>query len=47
MLKRRWLKDELGEAQWQLQLKIKQLFDPKGILNPGKVFALGSSSLES
>ena len=47
MLKRRWLKDELGEAQWQLQLKIKQLFDPKGILNPGKVFAVGSNSLDS
>ena len=38
VLKSRWLKDELGDAQWQLQLKIKQLFDPKGILNPGKVF---------
>ena len=38
ILKSRWLKDELGDAQWQLQLKIKQLFDPKGILNPGKVF---------
>jgi len=38
VLKRRWLKDELGEGQWQLQWKIKQLFDPKNILNPGKVF---------
>lgn len=46
MLKSRWLKDELGEAQWQLQLKIKQLFDPKGILNPGKVFASSSSQGE-
>lgn len=39
VLKSRWLKDELGEAQWQLQRKLKRLFDPKGILNPGKVFA--------
>lgn len=38
VLKRRWLKDELGDGQWQLQWKIKQLFDPKNILNPGKVF---------
>jgi len=38
LLKRRWLKDELGEPQWQLQWQIKQLFDPKNILNPGKVF---------
>ena len=38
VLKRRWLHDELGETQWQLQWRIKQLFDPKNILNPGKVF---------
>jgi len=38
LLKRRWLQDELGDGQWQLQWKIKQLFDPKNILNPGKVF---------
>jgi len=38
VLKRRWLKDELGEGQWHLQWQIKQLFDPKNILNPGKVF---------
>jgi glycolate oxidase len=38
LLKRRWLKEELGEAQWKLQWGIKKLFDPQGILNPGKVF---------
>ncbi|MDR2255375.1 MAG: FAD-binding protein [Arthrobacter sp.] len=38
LLKRRWLKDELGEAQFALQRGIKELFDPSGILNPGKVF---------
>lgn len=37
-LKRRWLADELGEAQVQLQRRIKAAFDPTGILNPGKVF---------
>ncbi|WP_417364733.1 FAD-binding oxidoreductase [Glutamicibacter arilaitensis] len=38
LLKRGWLKDELGERQYQLQYGIKELFDPLGILNPGKVF---------
>ena len=39
LLKKRWLKDELGEDQWQLQRDIKAVFDPRGILNPGKVFS--------
>ncbi|MET4783097.1 FAD-binding oxidoreductase [Glaciihabitans sp. UYNi722] len=38
LLKKRWLRDELGDDQFDLQLQIKQVFDPKGILNPGKVF---------
>ena len=38
LLKRKWLKDELGDDQWQLQREIKSVFDPQGILNPGKVF---------
>jgi len=37
-LKRRWLADELGEHQVALQQSIKVAFDPRGILNPGKVF---------
>jgi glycolate oxidase len=40
LLKRRWLADELGEDQWQLQRDIARVFDPAGILNPGKVFDL-------
>ena len=39
VLKRRWLVDELGEDQWRLQRDIQRVFDPLGILNPGKVFA--------
>lgn len=39
VLKRRWLVDELGEDQWRLQREITRVFDPQGILNPGKVFA--------
>jgi glycolate oxidase len=38
-LKKRWLADELGERQVTLQRQIKAVFDPNGILNPGKVFA--------
>lgn len=39
VLKRRWLADELGADQEALQRGIKAVFDPTGILNPGKVFA--------
>ncbi len=38
ILKRRWLGDELGPDQLALQREIKRVFDPRGILNPGKVF---------
>ncbi|NYJ31095.1 FAD-linked oxidase C-terminal domain-containing protein [Galbitalea soli] len=38
LLKKRWLGDELGEEQLELQRQIKGVFDPHGILNPGKVF---------
>ena len=39
VLKRRWLADELGDDQWELQRQIARVFDPQRILNPGKVFA--------
>ncbi|MBX3098027.1 MAG: FAD-binding protein [Salinibacterium sp.] len=38
LLKRRWLGDELGPDQLELQRRVKSVFDPAGILNPGKVF---------
>ncbi len=37
-LKERWLAAELGGDQWELQRQIVRVFDPHGILNPGKVF---------
>jgi glycolate oxidase len=37
-LKSRWLAEELGDDQWELQRQITRVFDPLGILNPGKVF---------
>ncbi|KQX06592.1 MULTISPECIES: FAD-binding oxidoreductase [unclassified Leifsonia] len=39
LLKRRWLADELGDDSYGLQRELKRVFDPQGILNPGKVFA--------
>jgi glycolate oxidase len=38
VLKRRWLRDELGDDQLEIQKQIKAVFDPQNILNPGKVF---------
>jgi len=32
-----YLKDSLGEAELRLLRGIKQVFDPKGLLNPSKV----------
>jgi glycolate oxidase len=43
ILKRRWLRDELGDDQLELQRQIKAVFDPTGILNPGKVFGQESA----
>ncbi|MGY1762059.1 FAD-binding oxidoreductase [Geodermatophilus sp. SYSU D00779] len=37
VLKRKWLREELGETSYGLQQRIKDVFDPLGILNPGKV----------
>jgi glycolate oxidase len=36
LLKRRWVADELGPASHALQRRLKNAFDPNGILNPGK-----------
>ncbi|MEY9841028.1 FAD-binding oxidoreductase [Streptacidiphilus sp. EB103A] len=36
VLKRRWLVDELGERNLALQRQLRSVFDPGGILNPGK-----------
>ncbi|MEU6998266.1 FAD-linked oxidase C-terminal domain-containing protein [Nonomuraea sp. NPDC046570] len=37
LLKRAWLRRELDPVAFRLQQEIKALFDPAGILNPGKV----------
>ncbi|MFJ2818767.1 FAD-binding oxidoreductase [Streptomyces sp. NPDC091279] len=35
-LKRQWVAEELGPTSHTLQRRIKEAFDPRGILNPGK-----------
>lgn len=35
--KKRYLRESVGETAYELMDAIKQVFDPKGILNPGKV----------
>lgn len=39
VLKQRWLADELGDTSYDLQRRLKAVFDPLGILNPGIMFA--------
>ena len=39
VLKRRWLRDELGDDSYELQRQIKSVFDPTGILNPNVMFS--------
>ena len=36
ILKKRWLRDELGDDVMELQRGLKAVFDPLGIMNPGK-----------
>lgn len=36
LLKQRWVPEELGEDVLQLSRRLRELFDPAGILNPGK-----------
>lgn len=37
-LKARWLPDEVGAASIERQRAVKAMFDPRGILNPGRVY---------
>ncbi|MDJ0339492.1 FAD-linked oxidase C-terminal domain-containing protein [Cryobacterium sp. PH31-O1] len=38
VLKRRWLRDEIGDTSLALQRQLKAVFDPLGLLNPGTMF---------
>ncbi|MBK1783712.1 FAD-binding protein [Prauserella sp. ASG 168] len=39
LLKRQWLGDELGEESLALHRRLRTLFDPGGVLNPGKLWS--------
>ena len=36
--KMKYLSDEIGRDELQIMKEIKEVFDPKGLLNPGKIF---------
>jgi glycolate oxidase len=38
LLKKRWIENELGVEGLELQRRIKAVFDPHGLMNPGKVY---------
>jgi glycolate oxidase len=38
LAKKQWLRDQLGDASFALMRQIKQTLDPRGLLNPGKIF---------
>jgi glycolate oxidase len=38
VLKKEWLARELGPVGLEMQRGVKQVFDPLGLLNPGKLF---------
>jgi glycolate oxidase len=38
VLKKEWLAREIGDVGIRLHQDIKRALDPRGILNPGKVF---------
>ena len=39
--KAKFLKKQLGEETYNLMKDLKRMLDPKGILNPGKIFTEG------
>ena len=36
--KKPWLRQQMGDASLELMRQIKRTLDPRGILNPGKIF---------
>jgi len=40
LAKKPWLKQQLGDASYELMRQIKKSLDPQNLLNPGKIFDL-------
>ncbi len=38
LAKKPWLKQQLGDASFNLMRQLKQTLDPQDLLNPGKIF---------
>jgi glycolate oxidase len=38
LAKKAWLRQQMGEGSYALMRQVKQAIDPKGLLNPGKIF---------
>jgi glycolate oxidase len=44
LLKKEFMEEALGAEQLAFQIRLREYFDPNGILNPGKLFPTGKSS---
>jgi D-lactate dehydrogenase (cytochrome) len=40
MGKMEYLKEEMGPIGWEVMRRLKSQLDPKGIMNPGKIFPI-------
>ncbi len=38
LAKKPWLRQQMGDASFDLMRQVKRALDPKGLLNPGKIF---------
>ena len=38
LAKKPWLRQQMGDASFDLMSQVKRALDPKGLLNPGKIF---------
>jgi glycolate oxidase len=38
LAKKPWLRQQMGDASFELLRQVKSAIDPKGLLNPGKIF---------
>ncbi len=38
LAKKPWLRQQMGDASFELMRQVKRALDPDGLLNPGKIF---------